>query len=488
MPTPKKPAIAKQPKTKQPKSPKTETKKGRKPPTEIRLEDPDKFQPLVFKPKVEAAGREKVLGKMTVHIRQSIEILNERSQQRPIRLFTPAMLRRNVIPYEELPFQHMLGSIGFRYPCAIEVVAQEGVGSTTFVFDWISRLLDVGCYPIYCECEGKQMSDKRIKRIMDRDPKMAVSKVNAIEFTEARSLAQFDATLRQTVKDLRKRCDSEPETKGNPIFFFADPWGALMSKGEAKGNTEWGLSSTAKKEAPKETADGSNFEHAKHAQAMARWLPAFMEENNCTVIFLNKQNDKIDMNAKPTPGYLAPSPLKNDTRVGGRALKRLCAYRMTMMSLSDIRAKDGGKEVYGHHLRMMMVKNSYGPRTRTCDSTLFFDRHKDEEGYQAPAFTYADRTASWMVAHKFLGTTVEKDLYTCDTLGCIAVQPEELMVTLREHPEHVAFLGGQLDIEGYAREVRHIVPAAVDQSDEADEDDEPASDADADEPAPGVVP
>ena len=160
----------------------------------------------------------------------------------------------------------MLGSIGFRYPLAIEIIAQEGVGSTTFVFDWISRLLDMGCYAIYCECEGKQMSDKRIKRIMDRDPKLAVIKVNSIEYTEARSLPQFDDTLRKTVEDLRKRCDSDPETKGNPIFFFADPWSGLMSKSEAVGNTDWGLAANAKKEAPKDTVDGSNFGHSKHAQ------------------------------------------------------------------------------------------------------------------------------------------------------------------------------------------------------------------------------
>lgn len=452
-------------------APKKVARRPTKTPAELQIEDPDKFQPLLLKPRVDAGNRVKVLSKMTENIRKSIDVLHERSKQRPIRLFTPAMLRRNMIPYGELQFQNMLGSIGFRYPLAIEIIAQEGVGSTTFVFDWISRLLDMGCYAIYCECEGKQMSDKRIKRIMDRDPKLAVIKVNSIEYTEARSLPQFDDTLRKTVEDLRKRCDSDPETKGNPIFFFADPWSGLMSKSEAVGNTDWGLAANAKKEAPKDTVDGSNFGHSKHAQGMARWLPAFMEKNNTTVVFINKQNDKVDMAAKPLPSYMAPSPLKNDTRVGGRAMKRLCAYRMTMMSTTDIRAKDGNKEVYGHVLRVMLLKNSYGPRGRTCDMTLFFDRHEDTEDYQAPAFTYADRTATWMVTNKFLGTTVEKDLYTCDALGCVAVKPEELMRALHTHPEHIEYIGGQLDIEGYARAIKHIVPAENDAADDEDEDD-----------------
>lgn len=425
------------------------------------LEDPDLLPPIVYKSRIGGGLEEKSksLMKMAKNVRDSINIISERSKKRPVNLQTPAQLRRAIMPYDELSFQFMLGSIGFRAPVAIEIVAPEKIGATTFVMDLIGRIADMGCYSGYCECEGKPMSDRRIKRLLDRDPSVAVMKMNSVMWANARTLAEFDNTLRKTVVDLRKRCDADPVTKGNPIFFIADPWGALMSKGEAKGNSDWGLAANAKPEDPKDTTDGSNFEHAKHAQGMARWLPAFMEKYNCTVIFVNKQNDKIEMTASPLPSYMQPSPIKNDTRIGGRALKRLCAYRLTMMKLGDIREKTGEKRTYGHHVRMMAVANSYGPRDRTCEFSIYFDLHDDRPGYQAPGLSFDNRTASWMVSKKFLGTTSTDDLYTCDALGCVAVSPEELVASLRQHPQHYNYIGAQLGIEGY--ESMPTVEAAV---------------------------
>ena len=439
-------------------------------------DDPGKLRPQLFKSRVKAndpAQKTKVLSGMMSNVRKSVETLSERSAKRPVRLFTPAQLRRTLVPTPYLPFQQMLGSIGFRTPVAMEIIAPEHMGSTTFTFECISWLLDMGCYSIYCECEGKQMEPDRIKRVMDRDPKQAVLKVNAIEYTEARTLAQCDEVLRQTVKDLRKRCDADPETKGNPIFFWADPWSGLMSAAEAKGNSDWGLAANAKKEAAKDTTDGSNFGHAKHAQGMARWLPAFMEQHNCIVVFVNKQNDKIDMGAKKgSAAFAAPSPLKNDTRVGGRALKRLCAYRLTMLRLYDIREKGGEKRVYGYHNRMMLVKNSYGPRDRTCEFSVYFDCHEDRPDYLAPAISWDDRTAQWMAKYKLLGTTLKDDLFTCDVLGCVAVPAEELVAALYANPEQVEFIGGQLGIEGYAKPVMDIAPDPDNDSTELDDEDE----------------
>jgi hypothetical protein len=183
------------------------------------------------------------------------------------------------------------------------------------------------------------------------------------------------------------------------------------------------------------------------------------------------------MNKAPTPSFLAPSPLKNDTRIGGRALRQLCPYRMTMLRIGDIRSKTGEKEVYAFHVRMMLIKNSYGPRDRTCEFTIYFDNHEDRPDYQAPALSFADRTAAWMVKRKLLGTTVEKELYTCDALGCVAVPAEQLYAALKAHPDHLEYIGSQMGIEGYSSEVRHIEPAP-------DEDDDPPSDTvpDDDEP------
>lgn len=421
----------------------------------IVLADPDKMRPLIFKPAInrEPSALKGVLRTMVGNVRDSIDTLHMRSTKKPVILRSHHDLQRSMLPYDEISFQHMLGAVGIRYPSVIEIVAPESLGSTTFLFDWIGRLADIGCYSSYCECEDKMMAPQRIKRLMDRDPDIALLKLHATQFTEARSLAQLDETIRKTVPDLRKRCDADPNTKGNPVFFFVDPWTALMSKSEARGNSTFGVDEKKKKEQPKETAEGSNFEHAKHAQAMARWLPSFLETHGCVLVMVKKQNDKVDMKkGPPIPSFLEPSPIKNDTTLGGRAFKRLAAYRISMLKLGDIRDKIDGKYVaYGHDVRMMAIKNSYGPRDRTCEFSVFFDLFDDRDGQMAPAMSYGERTAAWMASAKLLGTTVNSGLYTCDALGCVAVPGEVLAQALRDSREQTEFLGGTLGIEGYRK-------------------------------------
>lgn len=451
-----KPSSAKAPASEKPSKP-----KGKKADEEIRLEDPDNSPPVVFRPRHKPQEQNKTVLNMVKNVRKSVEVLSDRSKKKPVKLFTPAMLRNSMTNHHSLYFQNMLGATGFRYPSVIEVVAAESIGSTTFVFDWIGNLIGDGCYVTYCECEGKQMKTSQIKRILDRDPVAALTKLNAIAFTSARSLAQLDEVIRQSVAEMRKRCDSDPYTKGNPVYVFVDPRSALMSQGEAKGNSDWGVDEK-QKESPKETDAGSNFEHAKHDQAMARWLPAFTEKYNCVIVLVSKQNDKVDMEKRKGPAsFAAPSPTKNDTRLGGRAFKRLSAYRITMLKMQDIREKKGDKREIGHVVRFTLIKNSYGPRSRICEATVYHEGYEDREDYQAPAITFDERTAAWMANNKFLGVTVEKDLYTCDAVGCVAVPPAELMKAFYASKTNVDYLGGCLSIEGYQAPKQSIAKAAA---------------------------
>jgi hypothetical protein len=447
---------------------KTTTSRGRKPAIPIHLDDPDDMPVPVYKRGFDASEKGDVLLGMVANVRKSLDVLSERSKLRPVVLSTPAQLQRALTPFDEPYFQYMIDSIGLRTPTAIELVAQESVGSTSWVFDTIGRLLDLGFYSIYCECEDKPMANSRIKRLLDRDPAMAKKKLNSVVFASARNLNQFDDTLRKTVADMRERCDDDPRTKGNPIFFFGDPWSGLMSTQEAVGNDSWGVSNSARsstsKKGPKDTTAGSNLGHSQHAQALARWLPSFMKEFNCSVVFVNKQNDKIDMDSKPAPSYMKPSPFKNDTRLGGRAFRRLCSYRFTLMTTGDIKDSGVGKSVYGHDLRMTAVKNSYGPKLRYCELSLMSGNYQDIKGeYQSPAITYARRTAHWMSSQKLLGTTVTNGLYTCDALGCVAVTADELHAALMRSEESRAYIGSVLGIEGYADPPTTHLPAAAEE-------------------------
>lgn len=416
------------------------------------IEDPDSLPSLVFKRKFDAAAAPAVYATMTENVRKSIDVVSNRSKTRKINLLTPAMLRKMLFEYDEIYMQHALSSVGFRLNSTIEVVAPEHIGKTTFCFDLIGRLLAQGCYVVYIECEGKMMKDKHIKRLMSRDKKLATALINNIEFATARSLVECDAVIKSTVTDLRTRCDSNPATKGNPIWVFVDPWSGLMSSTEAKGNSDWGLAANAKKEAAKDAGTGSNMGHAKHAQILKRWLPNFLETNNAVAMFFNHQNVRVDMNARKIPGMQPPPESKNDTTIGGKAFKQFTSYRWTMVPAGSIKGKDKITEV-GQKIKLTIIKNAYGPKFRKCEFELYYDGFNDTATTYDRVISFAEPTCAWMAKNKILDTTVSNGLYTCDALGCVAVTGDVMYAVLKASPEHLAFIGAALDIEGYESEV-----------------------------------
>jgi RecA/RadA recombinase len=416
------------------------------------IEDPDNLQPLVFKRKFDAASAPSVYATMTEHVRKSIDVVSNRSKTRKINLLTPAMLRKMLFEYDDIYMQYALSSVGFRLNSTIEVVAPEHIGKTTFCFDMIGKLAAQGCYAVYIECEGKMMKDKHIKRLMHRDKKTAAALINNVVFATARSLVECDAVIKQTVSDLRTRCDSNPATKGNPIWVFIDPWSGLMSSAEAKGNSDWGLAANAKKEAAKDAGTGSNQGHAKHAHILKRWLPNFLEQNNAVAMFFNHQNVKIDMNARKIPGMPPPPESKNDTTIGGKAFKQFTAYRWTMIPKGSIKGKDKKTEV-GQRIMITIIKNAFGPKFRKCEFDLFYDAYNDTATTYDRVISFAEPTCTWMAQNKILDTTVSNGLFTCDILGCVAVDGATMYAALQVNPTQLAFVGAALDIEGYESEV-----------------------------------
>lgn len=445
------------------------------------IEDPDNLPVLRFKKKFSLAETSEVVAKMADNVRKSVDIVANRSKTRPVSLLTPAMLRKMLFEYEDIFFQQAIGAIGFRVPSVIEIIAPEHVGKTTFCFDFIGRLAASGCYSLYIECEGKMMSDKRIKRLMHPEKKTAAALMNTVTFATARTLVECDEVIVKTVQELRKRCDDNADTKGNPIWIFIDPWSGLMSSAEAKGRNTWGLGATAKKETAKDAGTGSNMGHAKHAQIMKRWLPDFLEKNNAVCVFVNHQNAKVDMGGFKPPGLPAPSESSNDTTIGGRALRQFSSYRFIMTSKGDIKDKD--RTPIGLNVSVNVKKNSYGPRGRKTTFSLFFDRQRDTTTHYAPTISYAAATAEWMAQNRLLDTTVNNGLYTCDTLGCVAVTPEVLYEKLKQDYDQLNFIGATLGIEGYESDadssrrealLANLVDEEVEDEGEDDEEEESA--------------
>jgi RecA/RadA recombinase len=434
----------------------------------VNIEDPDALPPIVFRRKFDDKSASDIYTRQVSNVRKSIETLANRSKTRPLNMHTPATFRKMLFPYDDIYFQSMLGSVGIRNQSVIEFIAPEAVGKTTFCFDMIGRLAEAGCYTVYIECENKPMDTSRIKRLLSRDKKKATLFLNMVQLVSARQLIECDEIIRRSVADLRKRCDEDPATKGNPIYVFIDTWSSLKSSSEAQGQSTWGLSSTAKKADVKDTGTGSNMGHSKHAQAMKRWLPEFMDTYNASIVFFNHQNVKVDMSGFKSP--VMQSEKDNDTTIGGRGLRQIASYRFVMTSAGPVKNKQ--KKNIGIHVNIKMRKNAYSAPGRSCGMTIFYDDHADTGTEYDDTLTFADKTAEWMAQEKLLGTTVTDGRYTCDTLGCVGVTAKRLYDALKADPANVQFLGSALGIEGYSD--TSFVPAArsEDSEDEVDEDED----------------
>lgn len=457
------------------------TKRGKKLVAPFVLADPDAMPLVSFQRRFDNEEASGVHHSMAENIHKSIAKLSEIARSRPVNVHTPHALRKMLFPIEDLYFQNMLGSIGVRTPAVIDVLAPEAMGKTSLCFWLAGRALDSGCYAAYIECENKLMDAKQIKRLLHRDKKRAALLYNALPVFQARTLLQFDDYLRRAIVELRERCDSDPRTKGNPVFIFADPWSSLMAPTEAEGISDWDekLSKSAAATGKVRDANSvSNQQHAKYAHMLKRRLPKLMEDYNACVFVFRHKNVKVDMKAKAS--YMQPSELDNDTSIGGKAFAQLASYRIVMESMGDIRASD--RTVVGTNVKLKMKKNAYGPPRRTCAFALFFDRYRDTADTYDHVISFAEPTALWMAQEKLLGTTVTSNLFTCDALGCKAVPARELYAALMNNPEQLQALGAALGIEGYADVgLADGVSTSPDVPELPGDDERPAGGADGDE-------
>lgn len=426
--------------------------------------DPETAPKAILKRRTEDS--EAMHQRMARAVTESVDIVINKSKVKPISHLSPAQMRKLMVPYQEITAQAAIGSVGFRSPTVMQIIAPEGVGKTTWIFSQIGELAELGCFSVYVECENKTMEPSHMLRLLHRDKATAKRIFNTMSTYKARQLIECDNVIRESLKDLRKRCDADSETKGNPIYIFLDPWSGLMSTSEAQGRSDWGMGAGDKKKALKESGAGSNMGHSKHAQNMKRWLPALLEECNATAVFVLHQNARVEMGAKSP---VVQSETTNTTAIGGRALGQLSAYVFTMIHVKDLKNADKTVTI-GSRVQVTLTKNSYGPRKRKFHFDLFTDpdHWNDTKNTYDEVLSYAEPTVDWLVTKKLLGTTVNLKRYTCNMLGCTAVKAGELYKALRNSPDTLSFLGRELLIDGYEGVDENVVAAVLEAAAEAD--------------------
>ncbi len=438
--------------------------------------------PLIMSSSLDLFADEDQTEEMVDAMREGLDVITSRAKNKQVAFLSPEQMLKTIIPLDEIGLQHALGSVGFRAKTMLELIAPEHVGKTTLIANWLGKFGLQGCQALYIECENKQMDPNRFLRCMHPDRKIASRVFKLVTFTAARTLLEAEHQMNVWAPEARARADKNPFFAGKPLIVVVDPWGKLMSSAEAEGYSDFGKSAAAlkpgakppkaKKSAKvKETGQASNLGHAKYAHAWTRRLPAWLGKYNVFLIVVQHQNEHIDM------GSFSPvsvSDQKNDTAIGGKAFAQLAAYRATLTSAGQWSLSDN--TVIGNKLRLMFIKNSYGPKFRSMDLRLKFEHHDDTPTHFDPVTYYSYGTADWMVENSILNAKLSDRLYTCDTLGCVAVTADDLHTALKARPDVIKFIGTQQKIEGYA----HIPIAACETPDEHPEAIAP--------PLPEVVP
>lgn len=396
-------------------------------------------------------------------MREGLDGITQRAKTKQVSFLTPEQMVKTIVPLDELTLQNAIGAVGLRSATLFELIAPEHVGKTTLVANWLGKFGLQGCQSLYIECENKQMDPNRFLRCMHTDRRVAERVFRLVTFTAARTLHQAEHSMNAWVKEARARSDANPKFAGKPLVVVVDPWGKLMNESEAEGYSTFGKNAQALAAVKvKETGKSSNLGHAKYAHAWTRRLPSWLEEHNVILIIVQHQNEHIDM------GSYSPvmvSDAKNDTVIGGKAFAQLAAYRATLTNAGQWQGTN--KVTVGLKTRLMFIKNSYGPKFRSLDLRLKFEHHDDTSTHFDPVTYYSYGLADWMAENGILNTKLSDKLYTCDTLGCVAVTADELHAAIKRRPDVVQFIGTKLKIEGYAH-----VPMTTQPISDADSEDD----------------
>lgn len=397
---------------------------------------------------------------------EALLAMRERRKNRPTDFKTVTEIRRSMIPLRSFRMQYALGCYGLPEATLIEVIGGEHIGKSTLVH-WISggaMLQGVPC--AIQETEGKALTPDWAMRAMHHDTATAQKMLKRLKvFEDVFELGQMEENLEDWVNVMRHKVGVPLST---PLFMAVDSWSKLMNPSEAAGFYNYGdfMEADAKSKR-KDTNDGSNFVHAKWAQAWCRKLPSFLKANNVTLLIVSHQNDNVDMSGKSSSFMSAEQGnLYNKKKIGGRAFNQNAAVQI-ILSRKGL-AKDSAGDKIGTQIAMRVDKNSYGPNNRTMEWTLRNDKFMDTEDTIDSSLVFHEDMAKWMTDEKLLGLTASRKRYTCDDLGLVNATSEELEAALAARPEVLNALGKDLKIRGYENVVDKILNE-IDQKVQEDE-------------------
>lgn len=356
------------------------------------------------------------------------------------------------LPLEDVTLQYVLAINAIRQGTIVEMIGEEGIGKTSFVFNLLGKGLRAHPYSaaIYLNSEGrnKLTSVSRLKACMSKDKEESeqlfkrVIAGNVGSLNDAlNSMVNYGQLLRQS---LDKRGIAK---KDSPIFIAVDTLSKLMPKSEAilAGLGDKGVSKNIME-------DTSNLEFAKTMQKWSRWVGTQLDEYGICLILVSHQNTKIDMSFAGK--FLTQADMKenNKTKIGGNSVNQSATIQFTLTRSKALKHKTTtSEETIGQVIKLKVVKNSNSVPDRKIYYKLNTNPKGETETQWPDALDFTYGLPEMFIQEHLYGVKVEastKDTFSSKPLQLEKVE-RDLLIEKLNTPEVLKDVMTQLNIRGY---------------------------------------
>jgi len=326
-------------------------------------------------------------------------------------------LKRNYVQLNSVYMQSVLGMVGFPTGTLLELLGQDGVGKSSFVFTVAGNAMLNGSPFFYVETEGKPMDEARVKRCLSTDPVMADKLFSKITIQTCDDIPSMVSALEDFVDVCRNQIGVP---KSVPLVCAVDSYSKLMSPNEAVGRSFYEGDTSKKNEFG---TDKVNFGHSKFAHQWCRILPSWLNQNNVFLMVISHQNQQVSTGFGGG-SFMSPEVAAsyNRTKIGGNAFNQNAAVQLILTRKGV--AKQGTEKV-GSLIKCTVAKNSYGPEGGVFEFEVIGRPYLDTETYKQPALYFANTTCSWLATNRYFGISEVRKRYTCDSIGMVGAKADE---------------------------------------------------------------
>jgi len=385
-------------------------------------------------------------------------------EKKPMRFLPLSQMHQSLIPIDHFYVQLLLKSKGIPMGSYVNIIGRESAGKSTFGYYILGcAMRHRNARVLALHWDQKPFYPDRAMRAFSSNPEHAQLMMDNTTVGMVSSFEQMQDYMSAFVKEHRVVSKLPLEI---PIVIMMDNWSKLLTDGEAKGRVDFGKARVDPK-APvkiKEVGSGTNLGHSKFASDWSRHLGAWQRSQNVSIITINDQTEKINMQ-KVMPGRPNPEAmqsdltksLRNKTHRGGRSLHQHANLELIMdVGSSDVKG-DGGA-VRGKTIWFRNAKSDFSADGYVVSMELRRDHTQfDRPGYLDPAWHMDEGLATYLLENKYYGLTLNRKRFTSLELEVMNGTALDVSCAFHKDPIKLMTLGRELQMRGYGDSIENLM-------------------------------